>query len=98
MRVKFFRSIVAFSALELSRECWTAADRVKRCCAREEDSFLENAPPLTCTSSRADRHRRKLAGIECEREFADLGLPGPARGEVNPDAARGLADARADFE
>ena len=60
--------------------------------------FLENAPPLTCTSTRIDRHRRKLAGIEGEREFAEQGLPRPARGEVNSDATRGLADACADFE
>jgi len=39
-----------------------------------------------------------LAGIEREREFAKQGLPRPARGQVNPNAARGLADARTDFE
>ena len=39
-----------------------------------------------------------LTGIEGQREFAEQRLPGPARGEMNPDAARSLTNASADFE
>jgi len=39
-----------------------------------------------------------LTGVEGEREFAEQGLPGPARGQMNPDATRSLTNASADFE
>jgi len=42
--------------------------------------------------------RRKLTGIKSQRDFAEQRLPRPAGGQVYADAARGFADARADFE
>jgi len=60
--------------------------------------FLEQASPLTCETNELDEARVGLTGVQGEREFAEEGLPGPARGEMNSDAARSLTNASADFE
>ena len=36
--------------------------------------------------------------LRASASLPNKGLPGPARGQMNPDAARGLTDASADFE
>ena len=63
----------------------------------EEDDFWSRVRPGDARQTDW-RRKRRLTGIESEREFAEQGLPGPARGEMNPDAARCLTDASADFE
>lgn len=68
---------------------------VQRQAARQ---FVEMAPPFTGQGTRVGARLRSLAGIQSEGKFAEQGLPGPAGGEANPDAACGLPDAGADFE
>jgi hypothetical protein len=98
MRLEFFLSSDRIFGIGLVARVLDAGGQGQTLLHEGGRQFLENAPPLSYTSTRIDGRRRELAGIEGEREFAEQGLPRPARSQVNPDAARGLPDACADFE
>src|SRR5215469_2712037 len=65
--------------------------------AMEEDSLWSRLRPRRARQTDW-RRKGRLTGIEGEREFAEQGLPGVTRGEMNPDAARRLTNASSDFE
>lgn len=66
--------------------------------ARRAVQFLDKVPPRTADVRGFGNSRSRLAGVKGQREIAEQGLPRPAGGQVDPDAARRLADASAEFE
>ncbi len=65
---------------------------------REKSGFRRRLRPKLTGADEFGEDRSRLAGVKRQGEFAEQRLPRPAGGQVDADAAGGLADASTDFE